>query len=90
MGAAPGLLAFLVLLAGVSDLALASLATEASRRPAAPLGVRFFGSPFGVSDWSAVRRPDVFTGRLGKRGTTAPGISRGVAAVAVSPGPAPS
>lgn len=98
--AAPAALAGLRVLladAGVSDLALVSLATEASRGRAGssvlaaePLEGRFLGSPFGVSDWSAVRRPDVFTGRLGNRGATAPGISRGLALEAISSGPAPS
>lgn len=57
--AAPVLVALRVLLveAGVSDLALVSLATDASRRlegssvlAAALLEGRFLGSPFGVSD----------------------------------------
>lgn len=97
--AAPDLAALRVLLtdAGVSDLALVSLATEASRAPArssvlpaAPLEARLFASPSGVSGCSAVRSPDVFTGRFGNKGATAPGISRDSPLESFSWGPAAS
>lgn len=63
---------------------------------AAPLEGRFFcffffvGSPpFGASGSSTERMRDVFTGRLGNKGATRPGMSRDSRPAGISSGPAP-